>query len=145
MSVLSGLTQKEPKKSRLRLQSYSVTSLRCARRKLALLRQRRSGRSTSFLRLTLTRTRPKQLIIDNWQFSFSPSFIHRTCLATVEAQRAAPHNDVLHNPITINNIPNIFIVLFVVFSCRVGLEAQHAAPLLAFPKLNGELIIKLIW
>ena len=66
-------------------------------------------------------------------------FIHGTCLATVEAQRAAPHNDVSHNPITINNIPNIFIVLFVVLSCCVGMEAQHAAPLLAFPKLNGEL------
>ena len=38
-------------------------------------------------------------------------------------------NDILHNPITINNIPNIFIVLFVVLSCRVGMEAQHAAPL----------------
>ena len=35
MSVLSGLTQKEPKKSRLRLLSYSVSSFRCARRKLA--------------------------------------------------------------------------------------------------------------
>ena len=59
---------------------------------------------------------------------FFPSFIHGTCLATVEAQRAAPHNDVSHNPIIINNIPNIFIVLFVVLSCRFGVEAQHAAP-----------------
>ena len=50
-------------------------------------------------------------------------------------------NDVSHNPIIINNIPNIFIVLFVVLSCRFGMEAQHAAPLLAFPKLNGELNI----
>ena len=25
------------------------------------------------------------------------------------------------------------------FSCRVGMEAQHAAPLLAFTQLNGEL------
>ncbi|MDD7562259.1 MAG: hypothetical protein PUK02_10830, partial [Parabacteroides sp.] len=57
---------------------------------------------------------------------FFPSFIHGTYLATVEAQRAAPHNDVLHNPIIINNIPNIFIVLFVVFSCRVGMEAAPA-------------------
>ena len=48
-------------------------------------------------------------------------------------------NDVSHNPITINNIPNIFIVLFVVLSCCLGMEAQHAAPLLAFPKINGEL------
>ena len=47
----------------------------------------------------------------------------------MEAQRAAPHNDVSHNPIIINNIPNIFIVLFVVLSCRFGMEAQHAAPL----------------
>ena len=38
----------------------------------------------------------------------------------VEAQRAAPHNDVLHNQITINNITNIFVMLFVVLSCRVG-------------------------
>ena len=48
-------------------------------------------------------------------------------------------NNVSHNPIIINNIPNIFIVLFVVLSCRFGMEAQHAAPLLVFPKLNGEL------
>ena len=48
-------------------------------------------------------------------------------------------NNVSHNPITINNIPNIFIVLFVVLSCRFGMEAQHAAPLLVFPQLNGEL------
>ena len=75
---------------------------------------------------------------------FFPSFIHRTYLATVEAQRAAPHNDVLHNPIIINNIPNIFIVLFVVLSCRFGMEAQHAAPLLVFPQLNGELNPRLI-
>ena len=59
----------------------------------------------------------------------------------MEAQHAAPHNDVSHNPIIINNIPNIFIVLFVVLSCRFGMEAQHAAPLLVFPKLNGELNI----
>ena len=51
-----------------------------------------------------------------------------SCCLGMEAQRAAPHNDVLHNPITINNIPNIFIVLFVVLSCRLGMEAQHAAP-----------------
>ena len=50
-------------------------------------------------------------------------------------------NDVSHNSITINNIPNIFIVLFVVLSCCFGMEAQHAAPLLAFPKINGELNI----
>ena len=37
-------------------------------------------------------------------------------------------NDVPYNPIIINNIPNIFIVLFVVLSCRFGVEAQHAAP-----------------
>ena len=48
-------------------------------------------------------------------------------------------NDVPYNPIIINNIPNIFIVLFVVLSCRFGMEAQHAAPLLVFPQLNGEL------
>ena len=62
-----------------------------------------------------------------------------SCCFGMEAQRAAPHNDVSHNPIIINNIPNIFIVLFVVFSCCFGMEAQHAAPLLAFPKLNREL------
>ena len=56
-----------------------------------------------------------------------------------EAQRAAPHNDVSCNLIIINNIPNIFIVLFVVLSCCFRMEAQHAAPLLAFPKLNREL------
>ena len=76
LSVLSGLTQKEPKKSRLRLLSYSVTAFRCARRKLAALRQRRSGRSTSFLRLTLTRT--IQLTIENWRLTiFFFSFIYQ--------------------------------------------------------------------
>ena len=60
--------KKRTKSSRLRLLSYSVTSFRCARRKLAALRQRRSGRSTSFLRLTLTRTRPVQWTIENWQW-----------------------------------------------------------------------------
>ena len=52
---------------------------------------------------------------------------------------AAPHNDIPHNPIKINNIMNIFIVFPGVFSCRIGMEAQHATPLLAFLKLNGEL------
>ena len=60
---------KRTKKSRLRLLSYSVSPFRCARRKLAALRQRRSGRFTPFLRLTLTRTRPKQLKIDDWQWT----------------------------------------------------------------------------
>ena len=61
---------KRTKKSRLRLLSYSVSSFRCARRKLAALRQRRSGRFTSFLRLTLTRTRPVlQLTIENWRLT----------------------------------------------------------------------------
>ena len=72
---------------------------------------------------------------------FSFSFIHGTCLATVEAQRAAPHNDVSHNSITINNIPNNIIMFFAVLSCCLGMEAQHAAPLLVFPKINGELNI----
>ena len=52
---------------------------------------------------------------------------------------AAPHNDVSHNPIIINNITNGFIVFPGVLSCCGRMEAQHAAPLLAFPKLNGEL------
>ena len=65
--------------------------------------------------------------------------IHGTCLATVEAQHAAPHNDISHNPIIINNITNIFIVFSAVLSCCLGMEAQHAAPLLVFPKINGEL------
>ena len=60
---------KSTKKSRLRLLSYSVSSFRCARRKLAALRQRRSGRFTPFLRLTLTRTRPVQLTIENWRLT----------------------------------------------------------------------------
>ena len=62
-----------------------------------------------------------------------------SCCLGMEAQHAAPHNDVPHNPIIINNIPNIFIVFPAVLSCRIGMEAQHAAPLLAFLKLNGEL------
>ena len=62
-------------------------------------------------------------------FLFHLPFINGTGSATVEAQRAAPHNAVSHNPVIINNIPNIFIVLFVVLSCRFGMEAQHAAPL----------------
>ena len=45
---------------------------------------------------------------------------------------AAPHNDIPHIPITINNITNIFIVFPGVFSCRAGMEAQHAAPLLTW-------------
>ena len=53
-------------------------------------------------------------------------------------------NNVSHNPIIINNIPNIFIVLFIVLSCRFGMEAQHAAPLLVFLQLNGELNPRLI-
>ena len=56
-----------------------------------------------------------------------------SCRAGMEAQHAAPHNDVPHNPITINNITNIFIVFPAVFSCRGRMEAQHAAPLLTFP------------
>ena len=60
---------KRTKKSRLRLLSYSVSTFRCARRKLAALRQRRSGRFTPFLRLTLTRTRPVQLTIENWRLT----------------------------------------------------------------------------
>ena len=68
-------------------------------------------------------------------------FVVFSCRFGMEAQHAAPHNDVSHNPIIINNIPNIFIELFVVLSCRFGMEAQHAAPLLVFPQLNGELNI----
>ena len=30
-------------------------------------------------------------------------------------------------------------MFFAVLSCCWGMEAQHAAPLLVFPKLNGEL------
>ena len=30
-------------------------------------------------------------------------------------------------------------MFFAVLSCCLGMEAQHAAPLLVFPKLNGEL------
>ena len=73
-------------------------------------------------RLTMDNGQFYQLIIDNGELKiiFISSFIHETYLATVEAQRAAPHNDVLHNPITINNITNIFIVLPGVLSCRVG-------------------------
>ena len=63
--IRSFLLKEKTKSSRLRLLSYSVSSFRCARRKLASLRQRRSGRFTSFLRLTLTRTRPVQWTIDN--------------------------------------------------------------------------------
>ena len=33
-----------------------------------------------------------------------------SCCLGMEAQHAAPHNNVSHNSITINNIPNIFIV-----------------------------------
>ena len=32
-------------------------------------------------------------------------------------------------------------MFFAVLPCRFGMEAQHAAPLLAFPQLNGELNI----
>ena len=81
---------KRTKKSRLRLLSYSVSSFRCARRKLAALRQRRSGRFTPFLRLTLTRTRPVlQLTIENWRLTiFFFSLIYPwPDFATVEAQR----------------------------------------------------------
>ena len=94
----------------------------CAPQTRLRLRQRRSGRSTSFLRLTLTRTRPIQWTIDNWRLTifFSPSFIHGTYSATVEAQRAAPQNGVPYNQMTINKIMNGFIVLFVVLSCRAG-------------------------
>ena len=41
-------------------------------------------------------------------------------------------NDISHNPIKFNNITNIFIVFPGVFSCRAGMEAQHAAPLLTW-------------
>ena len=41
-------------------------------------------------------------------------FIHETYLATVEAQRAAPHNDVSHNQIIINNI-RIYLLCYLSF------------------------------
>ena len=120
---------KRTKKSRLRLLSYSVSSFRCARRKLASLRQRRSGRSTPFLRLTLTRTRPIQWTIDNWRLTiFFFSFIYPWNLPCV----------VLHNQITINKNEWVYCVIYCFILPR-WLEAQHAAPLLAFTKLNGEL------
>ena len=103
---------KRTKKSRLRLLSYSVTAFRCARRKLAALKQRRSGRSTSFLRLTLTRTRPiVQLTMDNGQLFF---FIFH--LSMEQATRLTTS---FHNQMGINKITNKFIMLFVVLSCRV--------------------------
>ena len=55
-------------------------------------------------------------------------------------QRAVPHNDVSHNQITINKITNIFVVLFVVLSCRIGMEAQHAAPLHALSIVHRPLM-----
>ena len=67
-----GLTQKNQK-----VKAASAELLRhcvslCAPQTRLRLRQRRSGRSTSFLRLTLTRTRPgPQLIIENWQWTIS--------------------------------------------------------------------------
>ena len=76
--------KKRTKSSRLRLLSYSVSSFRCARRKLAALRQRRSGRSTSFLRLTLTRTRPLQWTIDNWQWIIFPFLFHLSMELTLQ-------------------------------------------------------------
>ena len=103
---------KSTKKSRLRLLSYSVTALRCARRKLAALKQRRSGRFTSFLRLTLTRTRPIQWIIENWQWTIF-SIFH---LSMEQATRLITS---FHNQMAINKITNEFIILFVVLSCCV--------------------------
>ena len=53
-------------------------------------------------------------------------------------------NDISHNPIKFNNITNIFIVFPAVLSCCFGMEAQHAAPLLTFLKLNGIYIFRVI-
>ena len=108
---------KSTKKSRLRLLSYSVTAFRCARRKLAALRQRRSGRFTSFLRLTLTRTRPIQWIIENYLFF---SLIYQWYRFR-DGRGAALLRLItsFHNQMETNKIMNEFIMLFVVLSCRV--------------------------
>ena len=112
---------KRTKKSRLRLLSYSVTAFRCARRKLAALKQRRSGRFTSFLRLTLTRTRPVQWIIENWQWTiFFFSLIYPWNLPCDGRGAALLRlTTSFHNQMGINKITNEFILLFVVLSCRV--------------------------
>ena len=71
---------------------------------------------------------------------FSPSFIRKTDLATVEAQRAAPHpnatgyNDEKHNKIIHYFVDCHFITKF-------RFEAQHATPLLSFPIVNRQFSI----
>ena len=114
--------KKRTKSSRLRLLSYSVSSFRCARRKLAALRQRRSGRSTSFLRLTLTRTRPIQWIIENWQWTiiFLSSNYQWNRLRGCRGAALLRLITSFHNQMAINKITNEFIMLFVVLSCRLG-------------------------
>ena len=111
--------KKRTKSSRLRLLSYSVTSFRCARRKLAALKQRRSGRFTSFLRLTLTRTRPIQWIIENWELFFSSSNYQWNRLRDGRGAALLRLITSFHNKMAINKITNEFIMLFVVLSCRV--------------------------
>ena len=127
---------KRTKKSRLRLLSYSVTAFRCARRKLAALKQRRSGRSTSFLRLTLTRTRPiVQLTIDNWQWTiifFHLPFINGTGYST--------HNFISQPNENQQNNKWIYYVICCFILSRYP-EAQHAAPLHSFPIFNSQLSI----
>ena len=132
-----GLTQKNQK-----VKAASAELLRhfvtlCAPQTRLRFKQRRSGRSTSFLRLTLTRTRPKQLTIDDWQFSFSLAFIHGTCLATVEAQRAAPHNDVLHNPITINKKRMGLLCYLLFYPVALGWRRSTLLLYTHFPNSTG--------
>ena len=113
------LDAKVPKRSRLRLLSYSVTSLRCARRKLASLKQRRSGRSTSFLRLTLTRTRPiLQLTIDNGellQWRIENGKLKISNEGDCRGAALLRLKTALHNRMAINIITNNIIMFFACF------------------------------
>ena len=72
-----GLTQKNQKVKAASAELLRHCVTLCAPQTRLRLRQRRSGRSTSFLRLTLTRTRSIQLTIDNWRLTiFFFSFIY---------------------------------------------------------------------
>ena len=123
-----GLTQKNQK-----VKAASAELLRhcvslCAPQTRLRLRQRRSGRFTSFPRLTLTRTRPiVQLTIDNWQWTiifFHLPFINGTGYAT--------HNFISQPNGNQQNNEWIYSVIRCFILSRYP-EAQHAAPLHSFP------------
>ena len=135
--------KKRTKSSRLRLLSYSVSSFRCARRKLASLRQPRFFNAPLGRPLNASSVRPKQLKIENWQLKIYKAGLHgvfNSPLSLGNACRGAAccASIPMRQDKTINNTISPFVFYWLLLDCvKRRYEAQHAAPLPSQGKFHG--------